>query len=61
MKAWREIYGLFVDDPLLAVMGLLALALGGLVAHAGLRLLGGLVAVIVIVAGLTWSVRRGGR
>jgi CBS-domain-containing membrane protein len=61
MKVLEEIYGLFVDDPVLALMGLVALAAGALVAHAGLHVLGGLVTVAVIVAGLTWSVARAGR
>jgi len=58
MKVLQEIYGLFVEDPLLAVMGLVALAAGALVAHLGLRLIGGLIEVAVIVVGLAWSVRK---
>lgn len=56
MKYLEEVYGLFVEDPLLAIMGLVALAAGALVAHLGLRILGGLIEVAVIVAGLIWSV-----
>ncbi|MGC8487366.1 MAG: hypothetical protein ACP5QO_03970 [Clostridia bacterium] len=58
MKYLEEIYGLFVEDPLLALMGLLALGAGALVAHLGLHLLGGLIEVIVIIVGLVWSVRK---
>jgi hypothetical protein len=61
MKVLEEIYGLFVDDPALALAGLVALAAGALVAHAGLRVLGGLVTVAVIVGGLVWSVARASR
>ena len=61
MKVLEEIYGLFVDDPALALTGLVALAAGALVAHAGLRVLGGLVTVAVIVGGLVWSVARASR
>jgi hypothetical protein len=58
MKYLEEVFGLFVEDKLLAVMGLVALAAGALVAHLGLHLLGGLLEVVVIVIGLVWSVRK---
>jgi hypothetical protein len=58
MKYLEEVFGLFVEDRLLAVMGLVALAVGALVAHLGLHVLGGLVEVAVIVVGLIWSVRK---
>jgi hypothetical protein len=58
-KLLQEIYGLFVDDPLLAVMGLVGLAVAAVLAHLGLRLFAGLVLVAVVVAGLAVSVRRG--
>ncbi len=58
MKYLEEVFGLFVEDKLLAVMGLGALAAGALVAHLGLHLLGGLLEVVVIVIGLVWSVRK---
>lgn len=59
MKALNEIYGLFVDDPLLAVAGLVALAAGGLAAKMGLAAVSGLIVLIIVGIGLTVSVRRG--
>lgn len=59
MKALHEIYGLFVDDPLLAVAGLVALAAGGLAAKMGFSTIAGLIVLIIVGIGLTVSVRRG--
>jgi hypothetical protein len=58
MKALEEIYGLFVEDPWLALLGLVALALGGLVAKLGHHTIGAVVIVAVIIGALSWSVRR---
>lgn len=58
MKSLKEIYGLFVEDPLLALMGLVALAAGALVAYLGFRFVAALLEVAVIIIGLVWSVRK---
>jgi CBS-domain-containing membrane protein len=58
MKALEEIYGLFVEDPWLALLGLIALAVGGLVARAGHHTIGAVLVVLVIGGALAWSVRR---
>lgn len=58
MKALEEIYGLFVEDPWLALLGLVGLAAGGLVARMGHHTIGAVILVAVIVGALSWSVRR---
>jgi hypothetical protein len=58
VKALEEIYGLFVEDPWLALLGLVALAAGGLVARMGHHTIGAVILVAVIVGALSWSVRR---
>jgi hypothetical protein len=59
MKILQEIYGLFVDDPWLALFGLVALAAGAVVVKLGLGAWAGLPVVVVIIVGLVMSVRRG--
>ena len=59
MKYLEEIYGLFVDDPWLALTALAGLLLAGLLAVMGFKTTAGLFLVIVLVIGLALSVRRG--
>jgi hypothetical protein len=58
MKYLEEIYGLFVDDPWLALIALLGLGLAAVVAR-GSGAAAALVLIIVVVGGLIWSVGRG--
>ncbi|WP_053961078.1 hypothetical protein [Sulfobacillus thermosulfidooxidans] len=58
MKWLKKVYGLFVDDPLLAVLSLISLAIVFLLAHIGLARLSGLVLFGLIAGSIMWSVRR---
>jgi hypothetical protein len=58
MKWIKKVWGLFVDDPLLALLGLVALAAGSVAAKIGARDWAGLVVFLVIVVAMTVSVRR---
>ncbi len=53
MKWLKQIYGLFVDDPKLALLALVALAISGLLVKAGVRTAAGL-AIFLIVSGSLW-------
>ncbi len=53
MKWIREVYDLFVDDPKLAVLSLVALAIAFLIAKAGAKSAAGL-AIFLVVAGSLW-------
>ncbi|NMP23179.1 hypothetical protein [Sulfobacillus harzensis] len=53
MKWLKEVYDLFVDDPKLAILVLVALAIGLIVARAGAKEAGGL-AIFLVVAGSLW-------
>ncbi len=53
MKWLREVYDLFVDDPKLAVLSLVALAIAFLIAKAGAKSAAGL-AIFLVVAGSLW-------
>jgi hypothetical protein len=59
MKLLKEIYGLFVGDPWLALMGLVALALGLVAVKMGAASVAWIPVMIVIIASLAVSVRRG--
>ncbi|OLZ11006.1 hypothetical protein BFX06_08720 [Sulfobacillus thermosulfidooxidans] len=58
MKWIKKVYGLFVDDPLLAVLSLIALAIVFLLAHIGLSRWSGLILFGLIAGSIMWSVRR---
>lgn len=58
MKWFKKVWGLFVDDPLLAVLGLVALAAGSIAARIGAKDWAGLVVFVVIVVAMAVSVRR---
>ncbi len=58
MKWFKEVWGLFVDDPLLAILGLVALAAGSVAARMGAQDWSGFVIFVVIVVAMTLSVRR---
>ncbi len=53
MKWLKEVYDLFVDDPKLAILALVALAIALIVAHAGAPEAAGL-AIFLVVAGSLW-------
>jgi len=58
VKWLKEIYELFVDDPILALMALVALAVALVLAKLGAPSIAGL-AIFLVVAGSLWlSVRR---
>ena len=58
MKWLKEVYGLFVDDPKLALLSLVALAVALIVAKAGAHTVAGL-AIFLIMAGSLWYSTRG--
>ena len=58
MKWVKKVWGLFVDDPLLAFLGLVALAAGFVAARIGAQDWAGLIVFVVIVLAMTVSVRR---
>ncbi len=53
MKWLKEVYDLFVDDPKLAILALVALAIALIVAHAGAPEAAGL-AIFLVIAGSLW-------
>lgn len=53
MKWLKGFYDLFVDDPKLAVLALVALAIGMGVVQAGAKEVGGL-AIYAVVSGALW-------
>ncbi len=53
MKWLKEVYDLFVDDPKLAILSLVALLIALIVAHAGAKEAAGL-AIFLVVAGSLW-------
>lgn len=53
MKWLKQVYDLFVDDPKLAVLALVALAVAVVLAHVGAKSVAGL-AIFVVVAGSLW-------
>lgn len=53
MKWLKEVYGLFVDDPKLAILALVALAVALVLAKVGARTAAGL-AIFLIVSGSLW-------
>lgn len=57
MKWLSEVWGLFVDDPNLAALTLIALAVGAVLAHAGLRQWAGLMVFLIVVSSLWYSIR----
>lgn len=58
MKWLKEVYDLFVDDPKLALLALVALAAALIIAKAGARTAAGLV-IFLVVAGSLWYSTRG--
>ena len=54
----KKVWGLFVDDPLLALLALIALAAGSVAATIGAGDWAGLIVFLVIVVAMTVSVRR---
>ncbi len=55
MKWLEEVYGLFVDDPRLALMALISLAVATVVSLLGAGWLAGLVLVVLVAASLMVS------
>lgn len=53
MKWLKELYDLFVDDLTLAILALVALAIGLIVAHLGAKEAAGL-AIFLVVSGSLW-------
>ena len=53
MKWLKEVYGLFVDDPTLAILALVALAVAFGLARLGAKAEAGL-AIFLVVAGSLW-------
>lgn len=53
MKWLKEIYDLFVDDPKLAILALVALAVALVVVKVGAKTAAGL-AIFLVVAGSLW-------
>ncbi|MHB1612218.1 MAG: hypothetical protein ACYCT0_11090 [Sulfobacillus sp.] len=58
MKWIAEVWGLFVDDPILALLGVVSLAVGFFLSHMGYSDVAGLAMFVVIVAAMAISVRR---
>ncbi|MCY0879025.1 MAG: hypothetical protein OWU84_08800 [Firmicutes bacterium] len=58
MKWLREVYELFVDDPLLALLALVALAIALVLAKVGAQAIAGLAIFLVVAGSLWYSVRR---
>ena len=58
-RQWiRKVYGLFVEDPVLAAMSMVTLAIVFLLSHMGLTRSAGLVLFVLIAASIMWSVLR---
>lgn len=57
MKWLKETYDLFVDDPKLALLTLVALVIAVVVVHVGAKEVAGL-AIFVVVAGSLWYTTR---
>ncbi|PSR27765.1 MAG: hypothetical protein C7B43_11250 [Sulfobacillus benefaciens] len=58
-KKWvKKVYGLFVEDSLLAALSLLALAVVFLISHIGLSRSAGLILFILISVSIVLSVLR---
>ncbi len=57
MKWIKEVYDLFVDDPKLAMLALVALAIALVVVHVGAPEVAGL-AIFAVVAGALWYTTR---
>lgn len=55
MKWLKEVYDLFVDDPILALVALVALAIALVLAKVGIRQVAGLAIFLVVGAGLWYS------
>lgn len=58
MKWLEEVYGLFVDDPKLALMALVSLAVATVLALLGEGRIAGLVLVVLVAASLMVSTAR---
>ncbi|MDA8205625.1 MAG: hypothetical protein M0Z36_06105 [Thermaerobacter sp.] len=58
MKWLKEVYDLFVDDPRLALLSLVALAVALVVAKLGARTAAGLAIFLVVAGSLWYSTRR---
>ncbi len=58
MKWVRKVYGLFVEDPLLAGLGFVSLLAAFLLSRAGLAELAGLVLFLLLSLSILISVRR---
>lgn len=57
MKWLEEVWGLFVDDPIMAILALVALAVGTLLAVLGIKEVAGLIMFLVVAAGLWYTTR----
>lgn len=57
MKWLKKIWSLFVDDPKLALLALVALAVGAILAHSGIRQVAGFVIFLLVSLSLFISVR----
>ncbi len=58
MKWLKKVYGLFVEDPKLAVMALVSLAVATIVGATGLHQLAGLALFVLIAGSILVSVQR---
>lgn len=59
MKWLKEVYDLFVDDPFLAIMALVALIVAGGVARLGGATEAGLAIFLIVAASLWFSTKKG--
>ena len=57
MKWLQEVWNLFVDDPRLALMALVALAVGLILVRVGIKEASGLVIFLVVAGSLWYSIR----
>ena len=58
MKWLKKVYGLFVEDPKLAVMALASLVVATLIGATGLHQLAGLILFVLIAGSILVSVER---
>jgi hypothetical protein len=58
MKWIEEVWGLFVDEPVLALLGIVSLAVAFIISRLGYHDLAGLAMFATIVVAITISLRR---
>lgn len=58
MKWLKEVYDLFVDDPILAILSLVALFIAWILTRVDVRTGAGLAIFLIVAASLWYSTRR---